>query len=40
MGRNPNAVGKNKSHWIQLHAHELNQYLKLLNVDTEQEVAL
>jgi len=40
MGRNPNAVGKNKPHWVQLHAHELNQYLKLLNVDTEKEVNL
>jgi hypothetical protein len=40
MGRNPNAVGKNRPHWIQLHAHELNQYLKMLNVDTEQEVTL
>lgn len=40
MGRNPNAVGKNKSHWIQLHAHELNQYIKALNIDLEQEIKL
>lgn len=40
LGRNPNAVGKSKSHWVQLHAHELNQYLKMLNVDTEKELAL
>lgn len=40
LGRNPNAVGKNKPHWVGLHAHELNQYLKMLNVDTEKELVL
>jgi hypothetical protein len=40
MGRNPNAVGKNKPYWIQLHAHELNQYLQLLNSDTDQVLEL
>lgn len=40
LGRNPNAVGKNRPHWTSLHERVINNYLKLLNVDTEQEVKL
>lgn len=38
LGRNPNAVGKHKPHWMQLHGHALNQYLRLLKVDIDREV--
>jgi hypothetical protein len=40
LGRNPNAVGKSRPHWTQLHERVINAYLKLLNVDTEQTVSL
>lgn len=40
LGRNPNAVGKSRPHWIQLHERVLNSYMKMLNIDVEQEVKL
>lgn len=40
LGRNPNAVGKSRAHWIQLYERVTNAYLKMLNVDVEQEVKL
>jgi hypothetical protein len=40
LGRNPNAVGKSKAHWIALYERVMNAYMKMLNVDTEQEVKL
>lgn len=38
QGRNPNAVGKNKPHWVSLYAHEVQAYIRALNVDTDKEV--
>jgi hypothetical protein len=38
LGRNPNAVGKSRPHWMQLHEKVQNAYMKALNVDTEQDV--
>lgn len=40
LGRNPNAVGKSGPHWMQLHERAMNSYLRLLNVDTDQDVKL
>lgn len=40
LGRNPNAVGKNRPHWTQLHERVQAAYMKLLNVDTEVEVKI
>lgn len=40
LGRNANAVGKSKSHWIQLHEKASSNFIKLLGVDTDKEVAL
>jgi hypothetical protein len=36
----PNAVGKNREHWVMLHQQILNLYFKLLNVDTDREVSV
>lgn len=38
LGRNPNAVGKSRPHWMQLHEKVLNRYLSLLNTDSDKEV--
>jgi hypothetical protein len=38
LGRNPNAVGKSRPHWMQLHERVQNSYMRMLNVDTEQDV--
>lgn len=40
LGRNPNAVGKDKSHWMALYGHNQNKFLRLLNVDTDKEVVI
>lgn len=38
LGRNPNAVGKSKPHWVQMHERVMNTYLRLLNTDTDKDV--
>jgi hypothetical protein len=40
LGRNPNAVGKNKPHWVNLHDKVLTKYLTLTGADSEKEVRL
>jgi hypothetical protein len=39
-GRNPNAVGKNKNHWIQLHDKVVGGFTELLGVDLDRTVKL
>jgi hypothetical protein len=39
-GRNPNAVGKNKNHWIQLHDTVVDGFTELLGIDLDQTVKL
>lgn len=40
LGRNPNAVGKHKNHWVQLYDKTLNSFTELLDVDLDQQVKL
>lgn len=38
LGRNPNAVGKSRSHWEQLYDKVRTSFIELLNVDTDRTV--
>lgn len=40
LGRNPNAVGKSRPHWTQLHERVLNTYLRMVAADTDKNVAV
>lgn len=38
MGRNPNAVGKSRPHWMQMHEKVTNTYLRMVASDTDKDV--
>lgn len=38
LGRNPNAVGKSRPHWMALHEKVINTYLRKVTADTERDV--
>ncbi|HTB63412.1 MAG TPA: AIPR family protein [Opitutales bacterium] len=40
LGRNPNAVGKSKNHWIQLYGQVQGNFTELLGIDLERKVEL
>lgn len=40
LARNPNAVGKDKSHWMALYGHNQAKLLKLLGIETDKELVL
>lgn len=40
LGRNPNAVGKARPHWVQLHEGVLNTYLRMVASDTDKDVSV
>jgi hypothetical protein len=40
MGRNANAVGKSKGHWISLHDKVITKYLQLTGADEDKEVKI
>jgi hypothetical protein len=40
LGRNPNAVGKSKAHWGQMHDKVITQFTKLSGVDTDKEIQI
>lgn len=40
LGRNPNAVGKSKNHWIQLHDKVINTVLRLTQGDEDKDIVI
>lgn len=40
LGRNPNAVGKSRAHWTQMHERCLNTYLRMVAADTDKDVEI